>query len=115
MDRVRKGEFVVPEQDLEAAQETFNDRNKQSKNRDRAFRGPITTDVETYQATNGYLFDYPGVDTPTDEPKQAIGDMPFPDENSFGGEMSVYPAAESDGIRESVENQVNSLFDSMFK
>jgi len=116
-DRVRKGEFIVPQDGLETAQDVFADRDPQSQDRGKGARGPITTDVRVYELTNGILFDYPGVDTPTENPKQAIADMPFPDENpGFGNDMmAVDPHAEASSVRENVEQQSKSLFNSLFK
>lgn len=78
MDRVRRGDFVVPEKDLEQAQDVFENRPPRAQSFDKATRGPITTDIETYRNMGGAVLDYPGVDTPTQDPKRRTADFLYP-------------------------------------
>lgn len=77
---VRKGAYLVPKNDLERAQEAFDKRSRRSRAVDKSLRGPITSDVDRYIDSQGRVFDYPGVDTPTESPSRAAEDFPFPDE-----------------------------------
>jgi hypothetical protein len=76
----RKGDFRVPQDDLERAEDAFQERNEYSKGFDKALRAPITTNVEVYENVNGRGLDFPGVDTPTEDPRQGLLDAPFPDD-----------------------------------
>lgn len=75
-DYVRRGDYVVAEDSLEQAEDTFQERSRSSRLRDKAMRGPIATDYETWKE-NQRLMDFPGVDTPTAHPDRAAGDMPL--------------------------------------
>jgi hypothetical protein len=81
MDRKRRGDFLVPKDELDRAEEVFADRSPRSQAVDRAFREPITEDVEQWEETPR-LLDYPGVDTPTDEPRHTVWDFPMPAERA---------------------------------
>lgn len=74
----RKGDFWVPEDDLEEAKEVFQERSPRSKELDKSARGPITTDIDVYANAQGRIMDYPGVDTPTETPRRGLLDAPAP-------------------------------------
>ena len=74
-EMVRKGDYLVPKRSLAAAEDAYEERSERSRRVDSRLRAPITTDLEFWQDhQRGY--DYPGVDTPSDEPRQAITDHP---------------------------------------
>lgn len=79
MERVRRGDFMVDKGSLERARESFEEREPASRARDRALRGPIVEDVAFWEE-NQRIVDYPGVDTPTDEPRHTPYDFPRPEQ-----------------------------------
>lgn len=93
---VRRGDFTVLESDLEAAEDAFSERSKGSRKRDKATRAPIAPDFETWKRHQRGL-DYPGVDTPTDRPRQSFHDAPLPGDT-----------ARDDGVGLSLESDVDS-------
>ena len=92
MDRVRRGDFLVPKDDLERAEGAFADRSPRSRAFDRAFREPITEDVEQWER-NPNLLDYPGVDTPSEAPRESLWDFPMP------AERARYASGRQEGVR----------------
>lgn len=98
MDRVRKGDFLVPKDDFEQAEETFEEKSERRQQADKALRGFVTPSVELYESMGGSVVDYPGVDTPTEDPQRHSFEPLFPSEQkeleSPGG-MSVQPDRES--------------------
>lgn len=74
MPKERRGDFLVPNEDIEAAEAVFTERSPRSQAIDRAHRAPITTDIETYRRSGGRGVDFPGVDTPTEDPKASVLD-----------------------------------------
>lgn len=63
----RIGDFQTDESMLEDAKELHEERPKKERVADEAKRAPITTSFLRYKRNPGEL-DFPGVDTPTDEP-----------------------------------------------
>ena len=88
----RRGDFLVPNDDLERAEGVFADRSPRSQAFDRAFREPITEDVEQWER-NPNLLDYPGVDTPSDAPRESLWDFPMP------AERARYATGQQEGVR----------------
>lgn len=99
----RFGDFRVTESALESARETFEQRSERSQAVDKALRGPIVTDPERYAEAQGRVFDFPGVDTPTDEPRQGVTDLPFPEGRpGRGGTGDVRVVPDSRSMAEDV-------------
>lgn len=109
MRRTRRGDFLVPENDLEQAEDTFAERPPWDRSLDKAFRAPITDDVEEWEE-NPRALDYPGVDTPSDAPRESIWDFPLPAERARmatgrqdGVQRSPDPEREPVGLKESLQ------------
>jgi len=62
------GEFEVSSSEYEEAQEEFAQQSPEAKRVDKRRRAPITTNEDVYAQAPG-RYDFPGVDTPTDDPK----------------------------------------------
>jgi len=77
-----RGDFIVRRNEIEDARGTHNARSKEAQNADEGKRAPITTNDERYATAPG-RWDYPGVDTPTQEPKA------LPKDYKRGGEFST--------------------------
>lgn len=78
----RQGDYLVHRDTLEKAEETFEGRSPRSQAVDRAMRGTITTDFERWERLHGRGVDFPGVDTPSSSPRQAIADHLAPRERA---------------------------------
>jgi hypothetical protein len=76
---------------MRKAREAFNKRSRGSRARDRMSRAPIETDYEVW-VDNQRGLDFPGVDTPRDDPRQAFLDARFGE----GGDDAVLDRRESD-------------------
>jgi hypothetical protein len=76
-DRRRMGDFYVSERALEEAREAFQERSPRSRKGDKALRGPIASDFETWEE-NQRAMDFPGIDTPTQHPDHGAMDQPLP-------------------------------------
>lgn len=75
---VRRGDFLVTEQDAERAEDAFEaDLSRRRRLLDKASREPVPADVNRWERRKG-MFDFPGVDTPTDEPRFGMTDFPLP-------------------------------------
>lgn len=74
--RTRRGDFLVPEDDLDRAEAIFAQRSERSREVDKAARAPVTGDIGRYERLEGRGVDYPGVDTPTADPFFGVGDLP---------------------------------------
>jgi len=81
------GEFKVEAGDHDSAEATFDTslnmgnlsdrhRTQEAAAADKGRRAPITTDIEEWRANKGAL-DFPGVDTPTDDPEVMEKDRRF--------------------------------------
>lgn len=70
----RYGDYLVDPEERAAAEEAFSERSEGSRARDRLSRAPIELDREYWEEHQRGL-DYPGVDTPTDEPRDSVPDM----------------------------------------
>jgi hypothetical protein len=70
---VRVGDYVVRREALAEARDAFAERSEGSRARDRLARAPIETDVGEWRE-NQIGLDFPGVDTPRDEPRKAMLD-----------------------------------------
>lgn len=75
---VRKGDFLVPVEDLNEAERAFHRRSERSQAMDKALRAGVSTNVETYKKLKGRGVDYPGVDTPEEHPRRAMSDPVTP-------------------------------------
>lgn len=75
---VRKGDFLVPVEDLEEAERVFHERSERSRAMDKALRAGISTSARTYAKLKGRGVDYPGVDTPEEEPRRSLNDPVTP-------------------------------------
>jgi hypothetical protein len=62
------GQFEVSESEQEQAREAYADQSPEAKQVDSRRRAPVTTDADTYSRNPGEL-DFPGVDTPSKDPK----------------------------------------------
>jgi hypothetical protein len=62
------GEFQVSSSEYEEAQEEFAQQSPEAKRVDKRRRAPITTNEDVYAQAPG-RYDFPGVDTPSDDPK----------------------------------------------
>lgn len=71
------GDFRVDPDEYEAAKDAFDERSSRSRSFDRAFRSPIAPNFQTWVNAQR-LFDYPGIDTPTDRPRHGLMDRPTP-------------------------------------
>jgi phytoene dehydrogenase-like protein len=69
----RRGDYLVPRDDLEDAREAFSERSRGSRARDRLSRAPIERDYDHW-VRNQRGLDYPGVDTPRDSPRRSVLD-----------------------------------------
>jgi len=122
MDKLRKGDFLVPEEHFERAQEVHESKSERRQSLDKATRGLVTTDIETYENVNGVLLDYPGVDTPSENPRQQVFDFPFPGElqEATNGEgLTVDPqpepfTQERAKFQSDVKQQGKSLWHALF-
>lgn len=115
-DRVRKGDFLVPKEDLEKAEDAFEERSPRSRSADKATRAPITTDGEVYERLGGRVVDYPGVDTPTENPSEAVGDFNLPGEMEGAyerGDFEVSTSDETTGPVQEAGEQGRSLIDAI--
>lgn len=74
------GDFKVELGDKDRAEvrDTKHERTDEARRIDQQRRAPITLDVEQW-INNKDRFDYPGVDTPTNEPDAKEKDLPFID------------------------------------
>lgn len=72
-DRVELGDFSVRRAALRRAERRHGDRNRAAAAVDERLRAPITTDVDLWSDDPG-LWDYPGVDTPSDAPRERAED-----------------------------------------
>jgi len=62
------GDFEVEDDEYEEAQEEFAQQSPEARRVDNRRRAPITTNEDVYAQAPG-RYDYPGVDTPTQDPK----------------------------------------------
>jgi len=62
------GDFEVEDDEYEEAQEEFAQQSPEAKRVDKRRRAPITTNEDVYAQAPG-RYDFPGVDTPTQDPK----------------------------------------------
>lgn len=76
-ERSRRGKFLVSDEDTREAERAFQQRSKRSRAMDKAFRAPIARDLETWK-NNQRGLDFPGVDTPRDDPQHGVADFPTP-------------------------------------
>lgn len=91
--KTRQGDFMVGFGDLDTAR-ARNDarsRSKEAVRVDEQRRAPITTDVDTWKENPGE-FDFPGVDTPTQEPKV------LPKDHKKGAEFTTANFTESGNL-----------------
>jgi hypothetical protein len=72
-ERERRGDWLVLPGEAEEAEDAFRERNRFDRAADRATRQPIEPNREVWERRAG-AFDYPGVDTPTDEPRYSLLD-----------------------------------------
>lgn len=110
-ETVKRGDFVVAEDDFEAAKETFAERSERSQALDKAFRVPITRDYDEW-AANPRGLDFPGVDTPTSSPRLAVMDEPLPGDSVDVDRMAVDPH-ESDDSFEQMGDDLDESIDNM--
>lgn len=75
------GDFEVSQESLKDARQQFSERSQRSQAVDKAFRGPIPAEYETWEE-NPDSYDWPGVDTPTDTPRRAVHDFVTPKDRS---------------------------------
>ena len=68
------GDFIVSTRSFEDAREENRERNIEERAADSGKRAPITTSFAKWRANKDEL-DFPGVDTPTDEPKLLPKDL----------------------------------------
>lgn len=87
---VRRGDYLVPAEELEAAEDEFEGWSRGRRARDRLSRQPIEPDRRRW-ARGARFVDYPGVDTPTDEPRVTLLD-------EWVGVTDVKPPGEGDVI-----------------
>lgn len=78
-DYERRGDYLIPRDTLEEAQEAFERRSPRSQAVDRAMAGSVTTDFSAWRKARGRGLDFPGIDTPSDDPRLGVGShvMPF--------------------------------------
>jgi len=74
------GDFKVEagDQDRAEARDTRHERSDHARRMDQHNRAPVTTDVDEWRNNKDRL-DFPGVDTPTDQPDLKRKDRPFVD------------------------------------
>lgn len=70
------GGFEVEEDKYEQAQERNAERSPRARDVDKQKRAPVTTNYDQW-ADNPRFFDFPGIDTPTDDPQRKDSDLPF--------------------------------------
>lgn len=63
-DRIRRGDFRVGKDELQSAQDTFEDLPDDRREEDKNSRDPVVTNLDVWEDNIG-RFDYPGVDTPS--------------------------------------------------
>jgi len=68
------GDFTVADAALDFASEQNSERSEAAREADRAKRAPVTTDANAWASDKSGL-DFPGVDTPTDEPSVLPKDL----------------------------------------
>jgi hypothetical protein len=104
------GQFEVSESGQEQAREAYADQSREAKQVDSRRRAPVTTDADTYSRNPGEL-DFPGVDTPSKDPKTlpkdykkgGRPDTTDPDEQSQAPQTSgfdTFPEARAGGSME---------------
>jgi len=104
------GQFEVSESGQEQAREAYADQSREAKQVDSRRRAPVTTDADTYSRNPGEL-DFPGVDTPSKDPKTlpkdykkgGRPDTTDPDEQSQAAQTSgfdPFPEARAGGSME---------------
>jgi len=104
------GQFEVSESGQEQAREAYADQSREAKQVDSRRRAPVTTDADTYSRNPGEL-DFPGVDTPSKDPKTlpkdykkgGRPDTTDPDEQSQAAQTSgfdAFPEAAAGGSME---------------
>lgn len=71
------GDFTVSDFGLEFARDKQESRSKESRSQDRNKRAPITTDAGAW-ADNPDELDYPGIDTPSENPDVLPKDLMHP-------------------------------------
>lgn len=114
---VRKGDYVVPEADVNRAERAFAERSPRSRRVDKKFRAPIVTSYG-YWSRHQRGTDYPGVDTPTDDPEMAVTDQPGPrgrarmanrTDRESGGWLSALPKSRDpiEGFRAVTDKKIH--------
>jgi len=68
------GDFVVSDRAEDKAEEQMGERTSRSQRRDRSQRAPVTTDYDKW-AGNTDHWDFPGVDTPRQDPRVKPKDL----------------------------------------
>lgn len=90
--KIPKGDFKVEISDHDTAEARMSSslnrgigRTREAAQADKGKRAPITTDLERWKANKDEL-DFPGVDTPTDNPDLKAKDMQYVDEDDLTAE-----------------------------
>lgn len=73
-DYERRGDYLVPTDTLERAEAAFEARSSRSKTVDRQLRAPITGSFDRWMDVQGRGLDFPGIDTPSNDPLSRKGD-----------------------------------------
>jgi len=68
------GDFVVTDDAHDAAEEQMGKRTARSQRRDRSQRAPVTTDYNKWKSNTDH-WDFPGVDTPRQDPRVKPKDL----------------------------------------
>jgi len=68
------GEFLVPESTVDRAEDEFAEQSRRSQHVDRQNRAPVTTDFSKWEE-NTDRWDFPSVDTPTENPNTLPKDL----------------------------------------
>jgi hypothetical protein len=74
---VDRGDFIIRRSALEEASERQSERPKRARQTDKARRAPVTTSVEAWVSDPEQL-DFPGIDTPREEPPVLPKDLKDP-------------------------------------
>lgn len=75
-DRMPIGDFNVFDDDFQEAQQIHQQRSSRERRQDNSKRARVTEDFGLWQSDPD-SFDFPGVDTPSDNPRIAPKDKPF--------------------------------------
>ena len=70
---VRRGDWLVPREEMGAAEREMGSWPEGRQARDKLSRAPIEPNYEEWKE-NSRGFDYPGVDTPNDHPREGLLD-----------------------------------------